>query len=197
MPSNGWQTLGTGSLLGYLRADLKKAKELVWLIGPWIDAWFAEALVAALPGAVRLRVVTRPPSGANSRFGEHATAARSYFAQRANTEVRLLTNLHAKLVVVGTAHVYCGSANWYRYSLEESSEIVLRGPASEASGLFDELQVIWDKASATATAAPTPPAHKDAMAEGYKEEVTDPIAAAKLREVPGSFVLSRPPRRGR
>jgi hypothetical protein len=34
-----------------------------------------------------------------------------------------------------------------------------------------------------------------AIATGYTKEVIDPIAAAKLEEVPGSFVIGRPPRR--
>ena len=122
------------------------------MIGPWIDAFFAQILVEALPTKAALRVVTRPPSGGNSNFDEHAIAACIFLRDRPNTLVKLLTNLHAKLLVVDERIVYCGSANWYRYSLEESCEIVLRGPVASVTGLLDEIQVIWDLASEQSSA---------------------------------------------
>jgi phospholipase D-like protein len=193
MPSNGWRALGTAKVLGYLRADLKSASSGIWVIGPWIDAFFAQMLVDLPPATAELRVVTRPLSGADSSFREHAIAARSCFDDRPNTRVKLLSNLHAKLVIVDERIVYCGSANWYRYSLQESREIVLRGLVEGASGLLDEVQVLWDEAK------PDPLAERstrpETTANGYTEEVMDPVAEAKLKEVPGSFVLRRFPRR--
>jgi len=193
MPSSAWQTLGTGNVLGHLRADLKRASSSVCVVGPWIDAFFAQILVTSLPAATDLRVVTRPPSGANSSFGEHAIAARTCLEERPNTVVKLLANLHAKLVIVDEQIVYCGSANWYRYSLEESREIVLRGPVASAVGLLDEVQVIWDQA--TDEPLIEQPTKTRDTAEGYTKEVIDPVAAAKLKEVPGSFVIGQRPRR--
>jgi hypothetical protein len=190
MPSNGWRTLGTSNVLGYLRADLKHASSSVWVLGPWIDVFFADVLVLSLPVAIDLRVVTRPPDQAGSSFREHGIAARARLGGRPNTTVRLLANLHAKLVVIDEQIVYCGSANWYRFSLEESRELVLRGPAVSAMGLMDEVQVIWDEA--TQEGFPQTPEKSPATAKGYMKEVVDPIAEAKLREVPGSFVLRRP-----
>ena len=193
MPSNGWRALGTAKVLGYLRADLKSALSGIWVIGPWVDAFFAQMLVDLLPAKAELRVVTRPLNGADSSFREHAIAARICFDDRPNTRVRLLSNLHAKLVIVDERIVYCGSANWYRYSLQESREIVLRGLVEGASGLLDEVQVLWDEAK------PDPRAERSSRTEttahGYTKEVIDPVAEAKLKEVPGSFVLRRSPRR--
>jgi hypothetical protein len=58
---------------------------------------------------------------------------------------------------------------------------------------LDEVQVIWDQA---ADAPPIERSRKTrATAEGYTHEVIDPIAAAKLKEVPGSFVIGRSPNR--
>jgi phosphatidylserine/phosphatidylglycerophosphate/cardiolipin synthase-like enzyme len=126
MPSNNWRTLGTANILGFLRADLKRASSRVWVIGPWIDAYFAQVVVDSLSVNTELRVVTRRPSGAGPSFREHAIAATACFGDRPNTTVRLLASLHAKLVIIDKHYVYCGSANWYRYSLEQSREIVLR-----------------------------------------------------------------------
>ncbi|WP_426746280.1 phospholipase D-like domain-containing protein [Myxococcus faecalis] len=193
MPLSSWQALGTGDVLGHLRADLKKASSSVWVIGPWIDEFFAQVLVTALPASTALYVVTRPPSGANSSFGEHALSARASLEARPNTVVKLLVNLHAKVIVVDEQIGYCGSANWYRYSLEESREIVLRGPVASTSGLLDEVQVIWEQAE---DAQPVQRSLTTrSAANGYTKEVIDPVAEAKLKEVPGSFVLNRKPRR--
>jgi phosphatidylserine/phosphatidylglycerophosphate/cardiolipin synthase-like enzyme len=190
MPSNGWRALGTANVLGFLRADLKRASFGVWVIGPWIDAFLAQMLVDSLPAKVELRVVTRPTSGADSNFREHAIAARVCFEDRPNTEVKLLANLHAKLVIIDEHILYCGSANWYRYSLEESREIVLRGLVDDVSEILDEAQVIWDEAKSE---SPTECRKRtETTAHGYMVEVMDPVAEAKLKEVPGSFILRGP-----
>jgi len=151
-------------------------------------------LANSLQPAVKLRVVTRPSSGANSSFAEHATAARVCLTGRPNTILKLLANFHAKLIIIDEEILYCGSANWYRYSLEESREIVLRGPVANTLGILDEAQIIWDQA-VDAPLLTEPVSKTNAIVGGYTQEVIDPIAAAKLKEVPGSFVISRPSRR--
>ncbi len=70
---------------------------------------------------------------------------------------------------------------------------MLRGPLADVPGVLDELQVIWEQASIEAIAPVRP--DPIAVQEGYQEEVLDPIAAAKLKAVPGSFVLSVPPKK--
>jgi len=191
MPSNDWRTLGTANILGFVRADLKRASSCVWVIGPWIDAYFAQVVVDSLSVKTELRVVTRPPNGAGPSFREHAIAARACFQERPNTTVRLLANLHAKLVIIDRHYVYCGSANWYRYSLEESREIVFRGPVEGIHALLDEVQVIWDEAELEPSMEQ--PKRTERTAHGYMQEVVDSAAEAKLKEVPGSFILRRPP----
>jgi len=62
-----------------------------------------------------------------------------------------------------------------------------------AAGLLDEIQVIWDQATDEPLAAQ--PIKTRATAEGYTKEVIDPVAAAKPKEVAGSFVISRQQRR--
>jgi phosphatidylserine/phosphatidylglycerophosphate/cardiolipin synthase-like enzyme len=190
MQSSDWRTLGTANILGFLRADLKRASSRVWIIGPWIDAFFAQVVVDSLSVKTELRVITRPPSGANPSFREHAIAARACFRNRPNTTCKLLATLHAKLAIIDDHCFYCGSANWYRYSLEESREIVLRGPSGGIHALFDEIQVIWDDAELDPSREQ--PKRAERTANGYMQEVLDPAAEAKLKEVPGSFILRRP-----
>ncbi|MCF8169364.1 MAG: hypothetical protein K9K38_16375 [Rhodoferax sp.] len=194
MQSSSWQTLGKGSILGHLTADVRKASAKVCIVGPWIDKFFADAVVAVLSKNIVLRVVTRPGSGATSSFLPQALASRAIFGSRVNTEIRLLDNLHAKLILIDDRLVYCGSANWYRYSLEESVEVVMRGPANEASGVLDQMQLIWEQSSVE-DAKTSKTVNPLASSDGYREEVIDAIAAAKLREVPGSFVIRQSSRR--
>lgn len=193
MSSNAWQMLGKGSVLGHLRADLKRATVEVWVVGPWIDAFFAQILAGSLPAAPELRVITRPLHGASDSFRAHASAALLYFEERPNTVVKLLDALHAKAIVIDETVVYCGSANWYRYSLEESCELVLRGPAIGVDGLLDALQSLWEQA--THEPSPEAPAEMSSTSAGYTKEIIDPIAAAKLEEVPRSFVIQQRNRR--
>jgi hypothetical protein len=192
MPSKSWQTLGTGNILGYLRADMKRASSSAWVMGPWIDAFFANVLIESLPAALVLRVVTRPLEGASPSFAEHALGARECLDARPHTATKLLANLHAKVIIFDDELVYCGSANWYRYSLEDSREIVLRGSVSDAKWLLDEMQVIWEQAVVSPQLKRTPKRRE--VTDGYSKEVIDPLAEAKLKEVPGSFVLRAPPR---
>lgn len=187
MPSNTWQMLGKGSVLGPLRADLQRAAAEVWVVGPWIDAFFAQILVGSLPAAPQLRIMTRPLSGASVDFKTHASAARLCFEARPKTIVRLLDTLHAKAIVIDETIVYCGSANWYRYSLEESCELVLRGPAIGVDGWRDTLHSLWEQA--TREPMPAAASARSATVAGYTREIIDPLAAAKLEEVPGSFVV--------
>lgn len=193
MSSSAWQMLGKGSVLGHLRADLKRASAEVWVVGPWIDAFFAQILAGSLPAAPELRVITRPLHGASVDFRAHASAARLYFEERPKTVVKLLDALHAKVIVIDETVVYCGSANWYRYSLEESCELVLRGPATGVDGLLDALQTLWEQA--THEPFPEAPPEIRSTSAGYAKEILDPIATAKLEEVPGSFVIKQTNRR--
>ncbi|WP_437905320.1 phospholipase D-like domain-containing protein [Sorangium sp. So ce327] len=195
MPSTRWRALGPGSILGTLRADMRKATREVMVVGPFIDDYFAEATVASCPSGALLRVLTRSPASVAPTFEEHMEAALARFRHRPVTEVRTLDRLHAKLMLVDETIVFCGSANWYRYSLEESLEVVLRGPVSDAPTLLDEVASLWDQAevwkgerSSSRAHVPTPAA-RSPISDGFRAEVLDPIAAAKLASVRGAFVL--------
>lgn len=188
MPSPSWRALGAHSVLGQLRADLKTAREEVWLVGPWIDDYFAEALLGCLPTGPTLRVVTRPLTKAGDGFAERAREAWAMLMERPKTELRFHETVHAKVIIIDESLAYCGSANWYRYSLETAREIVLRGPLSLAAGIGDEVQVIWEEATA-ADERPRRKTRPGAKAEGQREEVLDPIAAEVLKRVKGSFVV--------
>lgn len=131
MRSTNWRALGAGNLVGHIRSDLKKAATEILIVGPWIDSFFADLVVGAAPSGVAFRVLTRPLVAMSSSFLEHAKAARQRFKDRGNTQIRTLDHLHAKVILIDGVIAFCGSANWYRYSLEEAAEVVLRGDGLE------------------------------------------------------------------
>jgi hypothetical protein len=131
-------------------------------------------------------------------FLKYAQAAWQRFSDRGNAQIRTLHHLHAKVVVIDGMITYCGSANWYWYSLQEAAEIVLRGDAQDIPTLLDELASLWGQATIqNVELPPSPTLFSTAASGGYKEEVVDPIAAAKMAEVQGSFVLRHKPPRNR
>ena len=86
MASRAWRALGRGSVLGTLRADVKRATREVLLVGPWIDDHVAAAVVEACAPAVALRVLTRPIESSSPGFASLAAAAAARFAGRAQDE---------------------------------------------------------------------------------------------------------------
>jgi phosphatidylserine/phosphatidylglycerophosphate/cardiolipin synthase-like enzyme len=105
-----------------------------------------------------------------------------------------LERLHAKCLLIDQRIAYVGSANWYRYSLEESLEIVLRGPAAAVAGLQQTCEELWEQAHAfpipSHPTTPTP-----APATGITHELLEPIAAQVLKENPKAFILGKRKRR--
>lgn len=189
MSSSSLRALGPGSVLGALRADLRRTTRDLLIVGPWVDDFFAEAVVASTPDAVRVRLLTRPREEMGDTFRPHANAAAERLRARRGGQVRTLGNLHAKVIVLDEEVVYCGSANWYRYSLEHAAEIVVAGPVACVPGILDEVASLWDQAAddvMTTARRPSPP-----NPSGYAQEALDPIAAAAMASVRGAFVLGK------
>lgn len=152
-------------------------------------------MLEALPASARLRVLTRPYEAMDDNFVPHAQEAHRAVLARGSSEVRTLRTLHAKIMVIDEEVAYCGSANWYRYSLETSREVVLRGPADDASGLLDLAEGLWQEGTGLGE-EPRPPAGRQetkpsGVGAGFREEALDPIAAKVLKEVKGAFVVSK------
>jgi hypothetical protein len=193
MSSSARRVLGADSILGSLRADLREAEREVAVLGPWVDDYFADVLVRTCPRHVQIRLLTRPLELMSEGFREHARDVRRRLAERGRAEVKVSARLHAKVILMDERLVYCGSANWYRYSLEEGQEVVLRGPVADIPGVLDEWTTLWTQGEPEALPRAAGPATK--APAGYQEEVPDPIAAAVLAQVPKSFVLRSKQRR--
>lgn len=154
MSSGDFVTLGRGELLPALRHDLKRATQRLLVVGPWIDEYFASEIALAAPPALAVKVLMRPQDAVDQPVWQHMTGAvrllRRHFAA---TEARVLQRLHAKVVVIDEV-AFLGSANFYRFSLENAHELVVRGRLARMEELHERLVELWELATPTARCSP-------------------------------------------
>ena len=104
-------------------------------------------MLLVAPRNLSARVLVRSERQVEPEVWERIIAALSAFAAHWSTfEARTLDRLHAKCLLIDERIAYVGSANWYRYSLEESLEIVLRGPLAAVAGLQQDCEALWEQA---------------------------------------------------
>jgi hypothetical protein len=189
MPSENFTCVGPGKTLAYLRNDLRMAARSFFLIGPWLDAYVAEQMVLHSPRNLRVRALVRAEHQVEPEAWRQIVSGLGTFAGHwSDFEARTLERLHAKCLLIDES-AYVGSANWYRYSLETSLEIVLRGPLESAPGLQNECEALWERG--TPYHPPTKRPTTAATATGITHEVLDPLAQQVLKENPKAFVLGK------
>jgi len=144
MSSISFKCIGSGRILAYLRGDLDKATKSLLIIGPWLDDYFAQVMIAA-PANIDVRVLVRGRENVDPTGWQRTQHAISTFKSHWNDfQARYLDLLHAKVICIDDQIVYLGSANWYQFSLEKSKEIVLRLPINEMANLSEELESLWE-----------------------------------------------------
>jgi phosphatidylserine/phosphatidylglycerophosphate/cardiolipin synthase-like enzyme len=60
--------------------------------------------------------------------------------------MRSISSLHAKTIIIDDHILYYGNTNWYRYSLEKSLEITMRGDLSDFNGVMKLINEYWNEA---------------------------------------------------
>lgn len=197
MSSASFKCVGPGEVLAYLRADLRQAKRSMLIVGPWLDDYFAEQVVKPASRDLEARVLVRPEAEVDALAWERTLAALSIFAGYwSKCEARHLARLHAKCLCIDDRIVYVGSANWYRYSMENAVEIVLRGSVETIEGGGAQLESLWDQGE-TLEVLPRPMEDVTGHppAPGIVHEILDPLAAEALKANPKAFVLGKKGRR--
>lgn len=194
MSSESFTSVGPGKTLAYMRGDLRKATDSVFLIGPWLDSYVAEQIVLHSSRSLRGRVLVRAEHQVEADVWKEIVVGLETFAGHwERFEVRTLERLHAKCLLLDEQLAYVGSANWYRYSLETSLEIVLRGPLEAMGGLHNECEALWEQAIPYLIRPRPTTTSADSI--GITHEVLDPLAAKVLKENPKAFVLGKKKRR--
>lgn len=178
------EVLGGGQLVAHLRGDLAQVRREVFIVGPWLDPWFAALVTESVPRDVRARLLTRPAATAGDGAAGNDSAAAALGSHFERFELRYLDTLHAKTLVMDDI-VWVGSANWYRYSLETARELVVRS-VGPVEAYDDEVADYWD--AARPSAVPIAPKAEPRETTG---EIVDPIAARVLKEIPKTFVLGK------
>lgn len=191
MSSGSFICIGSGSVLGYLRSDLRKAKDTLSIVGPWLDDYFAAEVVKVAPSRLDVTAIVRPEDQMAPEAWNRTLAALSAFSSHwTEFEARSLDKLHAKVLCIDGSIAYVGSANWYKYSLEKTCEIVLRGPLEEINGLDAELESLWKKGNRLELQGLSDKKRRYAP-KGIDHEVVDPLAADVLRRHPDAWILRK------
>lgn len=194
MPCSGFTSVGAGRILPALRADLRRAQSSLWIVGPWLDEYFAGAVAEAAPRGRELdvRVLVRPEAEMAAEAWRHTRLGVGVVAKRwPGVECRALSGLHAKCIVIDRRVVFIGSANWYRHSVDSAIEVVVRGPLAKIVGLAEELAGLWGRAEVVETAASAAEVAGGVSRRGAICELNDPLAERVLAQVAKSFVLGR------
>lgn len=142
-------------------------------------------------------MLVRPKAEVDALAWDRTLAALSIFAGHWSTfEGRHLERLHAKCICIDDRIVYVGSANWYRYSVETSVEIVLRGAVDRVEGGMSQLESLWDRGEILEVLPrPAKEVDDEKPAAGIAHEILDPLAAEALKANPKAFVLGKKSRR--
>lgn len=185
--SKNLKAIGAGKILKYLLSDIKSARQSLFVVGPWIDSYFAEKIVSSLRKNISVKFLVRC-SEHDSQVSRIVTLSSLSIIRNcvANFEARALSNLHAKAIIIDNKIIYAGSVNWYKYSLEHSLELTLRMRLSYVPGLKRILDKYWKEAS------PIPEKEfRIAMRSKPFEidyEILDPLARKVLEENPKAFI---------
>jgi phosphatidylserine/phosphatidylglycerophosphate/cardiolipin synthase-like enzyme len=191
MSSNGFMLIGPGKILAYLREDLSRASKSVVIVGPWLDDYFAEQIVLVAPKDLDACAIVRDEQQVDPVAWNRTSAALSIFAGHwSDFKAKTQERLHAKFLCIDNKIAYIGSANWYRYSLEKSLEVVLRGPKDEITGFDEEFEMLWRNAINLKIQNKSSISGK-LPAMGIDYELIDPIASKALKDNPKAFVLRK------
>jgi len=136
--------LTTKTLLPQLKESLSQAENCIFIVGPWLDAYFTRIIVDSITNKnVEVKFIVRIDQGVI----DQKTLSALNLAQQSfkNFQAKSLENLHSKVVLIDKEIFLLGSANWYWYSLHESLETVIKGPTDQIPELIGELEEYWAK----------------------------------------------------
>jgi hypothetical protein len=192
MPSIRFVSVGKARFLASLRNDLRVARNSLTIVCPWIDEYFADQVSGAASNDITVNVLLRPEKTVDGAMWPHMVmAVRRLQRHFALLKVRTLERLHAKVVVIDNRVAYVGSTNFYRFSLEQSWEIALRGPLAEMGDLGAEIKELFDKGKDISIT--TTDGKGLESSGGMAAEVKDPIVAEILRQNPKAWIIGERP----
>jgi len=145
-PSGELKLLGKGQLLPHLQMSISKASQRIWIVGPWLDAYFVGKVIDSISyPEIEVRFIVRIDDDGiiDSKTLSALNLARKNIP---NYHARSLLNLHSKALLIDKDVFYLGSTNWYWYSLHKSQEMTVTGKTIIIPELILELKDYWEKA---------------------------------------------------
>lgn len=138
--------LTNGELLTQLKDSISLAEESIFIVGPWLDAYFTRIIVDSLPGKdIKVKFIVRVDDGVID--GKTLSALNFARENLNNFQAKSLENLHSKAILVDGEIFFLGSANWYWYSLNRGVELTIKGTTTQLPGLIPELEKYWEEAA--------------------------------------------------
>lgn len=134
--------LTKGQILPHLKEMILNAEESIFIVGPWLDAYFTRIIVDSLPSKeVEVKFVVRVDDGVI----DTKTLSALNFAREnlKNFQAKSLENLHSKVILIDREIFFLGSANWYWYSLNQGVEVTVNGDISLLPELLQEMDQYW------------------------------------------------------
>lgn len=140
------QLLTQGLLLQEIVKGFQNAKESIFIVGPWLDAYFTGIVVNSLVNReVPVKFIVRVDDG----IIDKKTLSALNLAQKKleNFQARSLDNLHSKIIVIDRKFFFLGSANWYWYSLNKGVEVNIKGSTDLLPEIILEIEKYWKDSS--------------------------------------------------
>lgn len=171
-PPGELKLLGKGQLLPHLQTSISHASQSIWIVGPWLDAYFVGNVIDSIRfPEIEVRFIVRIDDEGiiDSKTLSALNLARKNIP---NYHARSLLNLHSKVILIDEDVFYLGSTNWYWYSLHKSQEMTVTGKTIIIPELILELMDYWDKATPLTTGD----------VKGYHD--LEPLTADISQEIP-------------
>ncbi len=143
---NNLKLLTKGQLIPHLKEAISNTKESIFIVGPWMDAYFARIIIDSLPNKeVEVKFIVRADDGV---IDTKTLSALNLARQNLNKfQANSLENLHSKVILIDGEIFFLGSANWYWYSLNQGVEVIVKGDISLLPELLQELDQYWMESS--------------------------------------------------
>jgi hypothetical protein len=143
---NEIKLLTKGQLLPHLEDSISKAEQSIFIVGPWLDAYFARIVINSLIDKdIQVKFIVRIDEGVID--GKTLSALHLAHQNFRNFKARALENLHSKIILIDSQIFFLGSANWYWYSLNKGIEVAVMGQVNVIPDLKSEVHSYWEESS--------------------------------------------------
>ena len=139
---NDLKLLTNGQLLPHLKDSISKAEQSIFIVGPWMDAYFARIVINSLIDKdIQVKFIVKVDDGVIDK----KTLSALYLTNQnlTNFQGLSLENLHSKIILIDQKIFFLGSANWYWYSLNKGIEVTVKGEISVLPSLITEVNKYW------------------------------------------------------